>query len=468
LPGWRAIRLAVEKIGLRQKFVLPKKRVLAIIVFVAMEIMRALSSHFVKFCGLLCCLAITSMAADLTFQKVPPLTVDQAPAYPENLARYHFGAEVEAAPQSNPIRNLQLSTQAGDQNTAEAALLCDDPTVGYALTNGTTSLLVSLPKIEAIDNISFINYGAKGEVTIATSNAKLSADNPQWRRVSRQELTGGTVKAKIGPSEAKYVRLTFNINDPGRIAALGVYSTPTVASFTMPRARKSNAQDHSETFALISYNLTDVHAKARALYISSGDDLKQANNMIDDQPATGYSFSPKDNTPAAIVDLGKTTSLRRISAIYSSQQGKMDFYVLQSLPGNAQENAPKNLRVDDAELANLEPVGSTSDGSGRAAIDFPETTGRYIMLKWTPATKPDTAFTVAEVAAFGGTKSSGLLAANTIVGNERAVSSDGKTVAEGKDFKDLGGKEVPEEPAEGPPPTLPDPPPFVFIPLISE
>src|SRR6266850_421638 len=219
----------------------------AIIVFVAMEIMSARSFHFTNICGLLCCFSLTSVAADLTLQKVPPLTVEQAPAYPENLARYHFGAQVEAAPQSNSIPNLQLSSHSQDRNTAAAALLCDDPTVGYALVNGSTTLLVSLSKIENIDSISFLNHGAKGDVTIATSNAKLSADSLQWHHVSRQDLTADAVKAKIGPSEAKYVKLTFNIKEPGRIAALGVYSTPTVAAFTMPRARKHDV-DQSNSF----------------------------------------------------------------------------------------------------------------------------------------------------------------------------------------------------------------------------
>jgi hypothetical protein len=432
-----------------------------------MEIMSTCSSRFVNICGLLCCFSITAVAADLTLERVPPLTVEQAPAYPENLARYHFGAQVEAS-QSSSVRNLQLSSQSEDRNTAAAALLCDDPTVGYALPNGSTTLLVSLSKIENIDSISFLNHGATGDVAIATSNAKLSADSSQWHHLSNQDLTPNAVKVKIGPSEAKYVKLTFKINEPGRIAALGVYSTPTVAAFTMPRARKSNVQDHSDSLALISYNLTDVHAKARALYVSSGDDLKEANNMIDNQPATGYTFAADDAAPTAVIDLGKVTTLQRISAVYSPHQGRVDFYVLQSLPGTTQERAPKSLRVDEAELANFQPVGSVADGSGRGAIDFPETTGRYIMLKWTPAARADGSFSVAEVAAFGGNKSGSLMAANTAGGSERQIESDGKTMMEGKDFKDMG-KDMPEEgPAEGPPPSLPDPPPFTFVPLISE
>jgi hypothetical protein len=433
-----------------------------------MEIMNPHSSRFAQVSCLFCCVILTQasglIAAELILQKVPPLTVERAPAYPQNLARYHLGAQVEAAPQANPIESLQLSSNSEDHNIAEAALLCDDPTIGYALPNGSTTLLISLSKIENVDNVAFLNNGAKGELTVAISSAKLPGSNAHWRQVSREELTPDVVKAKIGPSEAKYLKLIFNVTEPGRIAELGVYSTPAVADFTMPRARRI-IPDKPENLALVSYNLADVHTKARALYVSSGVDLAEANNMIADQPGTTYGFSGNDASPTAIVDLGKEMAVRRISTIYSPRQGMVDFYVLQSLPGEPAA-APKTLRFNDNALATLKPVGSIADaGAGRAAIDFPPVTGRYIMVKWNLATHQDAAFSVAEIAAFGRTTgSSRLLAANTAA-NE-TIETDGK---EGKDLGEgKEAKEMPEEgpPAEGPPPSLPDPPPFVFVPEI--
>ena len=432
-----------------------------------MEIMSAYSSRFGHVSGLICFLASLGVAglsaSDLVFQKVPPLTIEQSPAYPENLARYHFGAQVEAAPRSNPIASLQLSTNSEDNNVAEAALLCDDPTVGYALANGKTTLLVSLSKIENIDAVAFLNNGAKGEVAIATSSAKLPAESAQWHEVSRTEIASDFTQSKIGPSDAKYLRLTFDLTAPGRIAGFGVYSTPSAADFTMPRVRKV-AAGASDSFGLINCNIADVHAKARALYVSSGEELSQANKMIDGQPATAYAFSADDRAPAAIIDLGRTATVNRISAIYSARTGMIDFYVLQSLPGvnGNRAAAPRNLRFSDAAFANLRPVGSVADkGTGRVAIDFPAVAGRYIMVRWTSAVQEDAGFSIAEVAAFSDSSSRGLIAAN--------ISA---TETDGKDAKDLGqgkdAKEMPEEgpPAEGPPPSLPDPPPFVFVPEI--
>jgi hypothetical protein len=263
------------------------------------------------------------------------------------------------------------------------------------------------------------------------------------------------------------VKLTFSVIEPGRIASLGVYSAPNVAAFTMPH--RNVDVKHTGTFALISYNLTDVHAKSRALYVSSGSEIRQANNMIDDQSSTTYTFANDDSEPTAIIDLGRVTNLRRITALYTPRPGTVDFYVLQSLPGN-QPNAPKTLKFDDAALAHLKAVGSVSDGSGRAAIDFPETTGRYILVKWAGATQADAPFSVAEIAAFGGNAPGNLIAANSSATAGDRIESDGKSVADGKDLgsgKDFS-KDMPEEgpeaPAEGPPPPLPPPPPFTFVP----
>ena len=60
-----------------------------------------------------------------------------------------------------------------------------------------------------------------------------------------------------------------------------------------------------------------------------------------------------------------------------------------------------------------------------------------------------------------------LMVANTALAGGSEGGSEGKDFGSGKDAKEA--KEVAEgPPAEGPPPTLPDPPPFVFVPQISE
>lgn len=126
-------------------------------------------------------------------------------------------------------------------------------------------------------------------------------------------------------------------------------------------------------------------------------------------------------------------------------------------------------------MGNLKPVGSAVDDGtqGRATIDFPATSGRYVMLRWIPASQADNSFTVAEVTAFG-PGGGNLLAANVNVSSnqttsERRISADSKDITDSKDISD--SKDIAEDvpvdpPAEGPPPRLPEPPPFTFIPQL--
>src|SRR4026207_1578866 len=160
-------------------------------------------------------IAVSISGADLVLQKVPRLTVAQAPNYPQNLARFDLGAQIESdvpdeAPSSFPFPS-------------------GDPASVYRLRTGTTRLLISLAQIENIGSIALLNSEAKGTVTIAMSSAKLSPESPQWHDAGQEELPNGLISARIGPAEAKYVRLTFNVRTPGRIGNLGIYSAAVVS-----------------------------------------------------------------------------------------------------------------------------------------------------------------------------------------------------------------------------------------------
>ena len=137
------------------------------------------------------------------------LLAQQSPVYARNVARFDLGARV-------------------DDKIAEAALISNHPTVGYSLSDGRTELVLSLSKIENIDTISFINNGAAGAVTISTSNSKLAVGSSQWHQIAKQDLTAKITKVKVGPTEAKYVKFSFDVAKSGRISDLAVYPTASL------------------------------------------------------------------------------------------------------------------------------------------------------------------------------------------------------------------------------------------------
>jgi hypothetical protein len=212
--------------------------------------------------------------------------------------------------------------------------------------------------------------------------------------------------------------------------------------------------------------------------VSSGSDVKKANNMIDNQPVTAYTFTGSDTSPAVIVDLGRVCALRRLSAIYSTRESTVDFYVLDSLPVGANpsqapggtttfQDLPQSLRIRETVLTGWKPVGSvaSNEGGGHASVDFPVTSGRYVLVRWNLTTQPGIAFSVAEVAAFGGPRD----ASQIIASNEDRYSGrypDGKTILDNKEIPAEGPGEGPQAPGEGPPPELPPHPPFTFIPEV--
>jgi len=144
---------------------------------------------------------------------------------------------------------------------------------------------------------------------------------------------------------------------------------------------------------------------------------------------------------------------------------------MQSLP-SIEGDAADSMTLDGKTFTNLKSVGSVIDDGtqGHALIDFPATSGRYVMVRWIPAAHADTSFTVAEVAAFG-TGGGNLLASSrnfssNRINSERSSDVDSKDVEDSKDVAD--SKDIPEEapPSEGPPPGLPEVPPFTFIPQV--
>src|SRR5438034_207348 len=297
-------------------------------------------------------IGISASGADLVLQKVPPLTVAQAPNYPQHLARFDPGAQIE---RHRP-----------DDASSSVPFLSGDPASVYGLRTGTTRLLISLAQIENIGSVAFLNSEAKGTVTIAMSSAKLSPESPQWHDAGEEELSSGLISARIGPAEAKYVRLTFNVGSPGRIGSLGIYSAAAASDFTMPRARKIAPASSADAMAKANYNLADLHAKARTIFVSSGDDLKLAYNMIDGQPGTAYGFAANDAAPAAIFDLGHFVSVNRISTFSTPSSAAVTFYLLGALPGNNTGNLESSLRIDPQTLAAFRIIGNnrsdTSDG----------------------------------------------------------------------------------------------------------
>src|SRR5207249_10472040 len=61
-----------------------------------------------------------------------------------------------------------------------------------------------------------------------------------------RSLTANVTKIKLGPTEAKYVKFTFNVAKSGRIAELAVYSTAKLTIANTALVDGKDAKDFGE------------------------------------------------------------------------------------------------------------------------------------------------------------------------------------------------------------------------------
>ena len=184
--------------------------------------------EFINACFRRCSFPLGVLSCGILFVTGLDLFAQQPIASSRNLARFNLGARV-------------------DDKIAEAALISDYPTVGYSLNDGRTELVLSLSKIEDIDLVSFINNGAVGTVTISTSNSKLAVASSRWHQIARQDLTVKLTEIKLGPTEAKYIKFSFDVATSGRISNLAVYRPASLVVAQAALDGKDTKDFHKDT-----------------------------------------------------------------------------------------------------------------------------------------------------------------------------------------------------------------------------
>ncbi len=113
----------------------------------------------------------------------------------------------------------------------------DDDTVSCPLQTGETTFVIKVPAASLLDRLSFVNENAAagGDLKISVSNSRLPAHSPKWQEVDGNiTFTGKRLfyLSMLGV-EARYVRLSFRVEKPGRISSLGLYGGERAERFAL-------------------------------------------------------------------------------------------------------------------------------------------------------------------------------------------------------------------------------------------
>jgi hypothetical protein len=347
-----------------------------------------------------------------------------------NLARLAAGAHLEVQAPGK----LALAEDA----VASNALLRDDDPLGYELPQGSTTLVVSLPKIEVLNRFNFLNLTAQGKVAVAISSSKLPAESPRWRSVQTLDFSGdnGVITCDLGSVEAKYVRISFAVPSDGRIDTFGLFGRRTLADSFNARGLASRAGDAGVRYVMFNYAVDSPHAGV--VMVSPGEDLQQAQQMADGDVGTSYTFKVSDPAPMAVVDLGESRALTRVAASFKAGPGRLAIYLVpdpEARDGSAASTGavgkhPAKRTIEDVVTTDFpgdrSPVLAVDTGSqpglNRVGANVTGQSGRYLVMMFHPA--------------------------GPVPAGAAGDFKDFKDSAEATDFKDVdGGHSVSEAPA---------------------
>ncbi len=314
----------------------------------------------------------------------------------KNLARMNCGAKIDCI---TPDGRLAAVPNASEKNSSATALIMDDDTLSCPLQEGETTFIISFPKTSLLDRFTFINENAavQGEMRIAVSNYRLSADSPKWTDVSgKTEFTSKRLfNLSMVGVEARYVKLSFHVAKGGRIASLGLFGGISLEKFSNRQEGVTRIENHTRATHriedMLNFNFANLYAKGRIAYVSSGAPAA-ARNMIDDDTMSTFHFASSDAQPMVIVELAERERLHRVSALYKMQAGQLDVFLMNELGQNP------------GDLAGAKHIASVTDrdAEGKAAVNFDSEGAHYVALRWTSAKPNDPhGFEVAEINAFG-------------------------------------------------------------------
>jgi hypothetical protein len=275
---------------------------------------------------------------------------------PKNLARHHLGAGIRSEEGAGAEGAIELTRGVLDTNRSFDAFLVDDVSIGVPISRGRTVFIVNLPEIQMLQTISFGNRGMAGAVGVEVSTSRLDGDAKAWQPAGRARVRGedAAVRMSLGFADAKYLRLTFEAEEPGRVYGFGAFGEALLLDYTLLTAPEGDGASIS-SMAAIDLSLSGSYTGARVIYLSGQESVKGAP-VLDGDSATGVLISTEEATAHAVVDLQDQYLMDRVAALYGGFKGDVRVYVVDALPASG--------KPDAGWLRELTPVAESPDPVG--------------------------------------------------------------------------------------------------------
>ncbi len=269
---------------------------------------------------------------------------------PADLARADAGTRIEVR---------------GASTASAQPLLGNDVAASYALPAGTTSMILSLSKIEIVNHFDFVNFASEGKVTVSVSSAKLPFESAEWREVVGAQPFDGRqlIPCDLGSVEARYVKIDFNTRTAGNVAGFNLFG--------------------------LSGSVSKVESKGK-FHVSLAT---PASANVE----ASFVFETANPAAKVVADLGAQKSLEKLTCAYEAPAGSLEFYLVDNLsqqdrvglnyisePG-VQPASNASALVGQKAIYTVD-TSEQPDG-GKVSVDLSGLQGRYLVAAFRPAAR---------------------------------------------------------------------------------
>lgn len=267
---------------------------------------------------------------------------------------------------SQAILGTKVQSSSGITNAV--ALLSDSAAAEAKLGVGKNEVVISLSEQLLIESLSFLNDGAAGKVSVASS-----ADLKEWQPLAQAgfESADRQVPVKFAGVQAKYVRLVIETKAAASIRNLKLRGPVASRDF------QAVALENDKT---IEVNLASDALGARPIYMfPTPATPAEGGSQAFDFPKS------KERYRTVVYDLGAVRTIKKFSAAYSRVPTRLEVFAFEQLP--EKKDWRGKLTLDPAVFETLKPVAAAEDLSGAGSVQVAAAqpvSAQYIVLRFEP------------------------------------------------------------------------------------
>lgn len=289
---------------------------------------------------------------------VPPPVEEELQAVPKNLSRWHMGATLSLSERGSAFTEINVENV---ENRPERPLLGDDETKLYSLDAGKHDFVVNLGTVGEINRFLIRSGSTGGTLALRSSMVQRSLRSGRWAAVGEpiEFKPGEEVQIDFAYRTSQFLHVSLDISKPGTIGSFNVFGTERISDVRLDRERVNQTAALASNAPMIDYDYASLYSGSAVTHISSGD-LVSANEMIDDDIRTGYTFDEEAES-LVVLDLEEETYYDEVTIVFDAGPGRMEIYNFSILPSALYETEAE----EGVEIARADAVAEPRRPSSR-------------------------------------------------------------------------------------------------------